>query len=296
MADDTPPRWWPHRERSEFPVIGPLRWHIQRFADGKQRKPLALLLHGTGSSAHSWRHLAPALSTQFDVLAPDLPGHAFTNTPSSQPLSLPAVAAAVQALVDAEGRVPTLIVGHSAGAAVAAQWALDLQKKAPGSSDYAPAVVAINGAFQPWSGPPGSWLMPVARVIVRNPLVGPAVSAWASTPTATRRLMAGTGSTLDALGQRCYAELVARPAHVAGALRLMASWQLEGLSAQLSTLQARMTLIAAQDDPMVPIAQARSLAQDLPGARLICLERGGHLVHEEDSATVAEQLLAAVTA
>ena len=58
-----------------------------------------LLLHGTGAATHSWRGLAPLLATHFTLIAPDLPGHGFTQTPSDPGLSLPGMARLVAALL-----------------------------------------------------------------------------------------------------------------------------------------------------------------------------------------------------
>ena len=71
-------RDWPNREASRFVEAGGLRWHVQQMGRG----PVLLLLHGTGASTHSWRALLPLLAKSFTVVAPDLPGHGFTATPS----------------------------------------------------------------------------------------------------------------------------------------------------------------------------------------------------------------------
>jgi predicted alpha/beta hydrolase family esterase len=36
-------------------------------------------------------------------------------------------------------------------------------------------------------------------------------------------------------------------------------------------------VVSARDDPTAPYEHARSLAEQIPGARLLTLERGGHL-------------------
>lgn len=76
---------WPHRDASRFVVAGGVRWHVQIAGDG----PPLLLLHGSGASTHSWRDLLPLLARTHTVIAPDLPGHAFTSTPPAHTLSLP---------------------------------------------------------------------------------------------------------------------------------------------------------------------------------------------------------------
>ena len=55
--------------------------------------PDLLLLHGSGAATHSWRDLAPLLARDFRVIAPDLPGHGFTETPGGDGLSLPGIGA-----------------------------------------------------------------------------------------------------------------------------------------------------------------------------------------------------------
>ena len=90
-------RWWPHAETSSFHHAGGLRWHVQQMGQG----PAVLLIHGTGASTHSWRALAPRLAEQFKVIAPDLPGHGFTERAPRRRMSLPAMAESVAALAEA---------------------------------------------------------------------------------------------------------------------------------------------------------------------------------------------------
>ena len=74
-------------------------------------------------------------------MAPDLPGHGFTDAPSSSPgYSLPGVANGLGALFQVLNLKPALAVGHSAGAAVALRMMLD-------SSIIPAAVVSLNGAL-----------------------------------------------------------------------------------------------------------------------------------------------------
>ena len=111
---------WPNREASSFVVAGGLRWHVQQMGEG----PVLLLLHGAGAATHSWRDLAPLLARDFRVIAPDLPGHGFTDTPPAEGLSLPGMARSLTSLLQALGVKPFMAVGHSAGAALAIRLAL----------------------------------------------------------------------------------------------------------------------------------------------------------------------------
>ena len=89
-----------------------LQWHVQVAGTGA---PL-LLVHGTGGATHSWRDVFPMLASTYTVIAPDLPGHGFTERPADDGvLTLTGMAAALRDLLHALGVAPRVIVGHSAG-------------------------------------------------------------------------------------------------------------------------------------------------------------------------------------
>jgi pimeloyl-ACP methyl ester carboxylesterase len=48
---------------------------------GSKNAPAILLLHGFPTSSHMFRNLIPALATHYRVIAPDLPGFGFTESP-----------------------------------------------------------------------------------------------------------------------------------------------------------------------------------------------------------------------
>ena len=111
---------WPNRDSSSFVEAAGIRWHVQRMGEG----PPLLLIHGTGAATHSWRGLLPLLAQHFSVIAPDLPGHGFTQSPPAHRLSLPGMAADIGALLRKLEVRPEIAVGHSAGAAILARMCL----------------------------------------------------------------------------------------------------------------------------------------------------------------------------
>jgi magnesium chelatase accessory protein len=293
------PPWWPHATQSEWVPSGALRWHVQRFeqpqvgASSSASRPCAVLIHGTGSALHTWRTLAPLLAERFEVLTVDLPGHGFTHTPAYHRLDLPSVAADLDALLQTLAVAPALLVGHSAGAAVAMRWALD-RDGANGRARTAPArpmVVAINGALVPLQGPAGRLFLPAARTLSASPLVASMFAAWAALPGMTARLLQGTGSSIDALGVRCYEHLVTQARHAGGALRLMASWDLAPLARDLAHSRIPLALLVGLGDRTLPPSHARDVARACPTARINEMPRLGHLAHEEDAGTVLSHVL-----
>ncbi|MET0208289.1 MAG: alpha/beta fold hydrolase BchO [Burkholderiaceae bacterium] len=277
-------RDWPNRETSRFVRDGELTWHVQQMGRG----PLMLLLHGTGASTHSWRDLMPLLARDFTCVALDLPGHAFTRIKEDcaapgRYLSLGGMAGSIARLLASERLSPVHLVGHSAGAAIAAQLCL-VEGLAPES------IVSLNGAFFPLPGLQGLIFPSAARVLATNSLA-PRLFAWrASDPAAVRRLIAQTGSRLDARGEALYARLVRNPAHVAAVLRMMASWDVAPLTKRLAQSRQRLLLVAADNDWIVAPAQARHVRAMVAGATVTRVERCGHLAHEEAPEQVAQLL------
>jgi magnesium chelatase accessory protein len=244
-----------------------------------------LLLHGTGAASHSWRGLAPLLAGSFHVVAPDLPGHGFSGMPPPRGLSLPGMAAAVGALLRTLQLSPALVVGHSAGAAVGARMCLD----GPGTPR---GLIALNGAFLPLGGLPGRVFSPAAQLLAATGLAPRLFARLAAGPTVVDRLLRGTGSSIDAAGQRAYATLVRSPGHVAAALGMMARWDLAPLERELPRLTAALLLLAGECDLTVPPAQSVLIAGRMPDASLEVLPGLGHLAHEERPDLVADRILA----
>jgi magnesium chelatase accessory protein len=271
---------WPNRTASAFVEAAGIRWHVQRMGEGA---PL-LLIHGTGAATHSWRELLPLLASQFDVIAPDLPGHGFTQSPSSHRLSLPGMAADLDRLLRAINVKPAVVVGHSAGAAILVRMCLD-GKIEPRQ------LFSLNGAFMPFGGVANHLLSPLAKMLVLNPLV-PRVFAWqASNPNAVERLIANTGSSIDDRGIALYRRLVRSPAHVAAALRMMANWKLEPLLHDLPRLRTTLVLVAAANDRSISPVVAQQVRQILPQAIIDRVPMLGHLAHEEQPELIADLIL-----
>jgi magnesium chelatase accessory protein len=278
-------RDWPNHEASRFVDAAGLRWHVQQTGRPVSEAPALLLIHGTGGSLHSWRDVAPLLAPHFHVVAIDLPGHAFTGAAAAAQMSLPGMARALAGLLQELGVAPACVIGHSAGAAIATRLVLD--------GLIAPrALIGINAALLPLHGLPGLVFAPMARLLAGAAIV-PRLFAWRAQEAASvARLIARTGSTLDPDGVALYARLVQNPGHVAGALAMMANWDLEPLFAELPRLATPLLLIVGANDATLPPDQATRVAARVPGARIVRLPGLGHLAHEEQPQPVVALALA----
>ncbi|RST84704.1 alpha/beta fold hydrolase [Aquibium carbonis] len=275
-------RDWPNRTASRFVSAARMRWHVQIMGEG----PALLLLHGTGSATHSWRDLLPLLAENFTVVAPDLPGHGFTAMPPPAGLSLRGMAVRVAALLAELQIEPAIVVGHSAGAAIAAQMAID-SLCSPG------LIVSINGALKPIRR--AGLFSPLAKLLFLNPLA-PRLFSWrARAPGATLRLLENTGSRIDVRGVALYERLFQSSGHVEATLGMMASWNLDDMPDRLRRLETTLLFVAAAGDKAVPPSDATEFAMMVRNGETLRLPRGGHLAHEEVPGEFAALLVRVAT-
>jgi magnesium chelatase accessory protein len=284
------PPFWPHRQNSRFIRAGGVQFHVQEWPSktSGDTPPTILLLHGTGASTHSFAALAPLLAERARVIAIDLPGHGFSETTRSDLFTLPGMADAIAALLRQCAINPVLAIGHSAGAAILIRLALD--------HVIAPeAIVALNGAILPLHPFSHPFVSLMAKFLAANPFV-PWFFSRQANRTTVERLLRDTGSNVPADSRAGYEHLLQTRRHVAAALRMMASWDLETLSRDLPQLATKLVLVAADADKTIPPQSSAEVARRAPHAELHRLPRLGHLAHEEDPQTIATLILSLLPA
>lgn len=117
-----------------------------------------VFVHGTRFSAGQWSAQLAVLRNEFPVAAVDLPGH---GERSDQPWSLSSAAGIIASAVDALGRGPALVVGHSLGGYAALEFARHHPERLRG--------LVLAGAS---ASTRGAWTMPyrwVAGLVPRIP-------------------------------------------------------------------------------------------------------------------------------
>jgi magnesium chelatase accessory protein len=273
-------RDWPNRAISRFIDTGRMRWHVQMAGSG----PVLLLLHGTGAATHSWRDLLPLLAEHFTVVAPDLPGHGFTTGRPSGGLSMVGMARAVGELMAKLELAPEVVVGHSAGAAIALRMVLD--------GVAAPkAVIGLNPALMPFPGLAAKLFPTLARMLFVNPFAPHIFAAMARGPgEAAAFLERSTGSRIDAAGVDFYRRLFATSDHCAGALTMMAAWDLESLSRDLPRIRVPVLFVHGSSDAAIPLASVNEATALIASSRVEILPDLGHLAHEERPDDVARRI------
>ncbi len=270
---------WPLAQYSRQILHRPHRWHVQEAGEG----PLLLLIHGAGGATQSFRGLFPILAQTHRVIAIDLPGQGFTQVGAQQRCGLDHMSEDLLSLCHNQEWVPDMIIGHSAGVAVALRlWELGLRPER--------GIVGINAALGNFKGVAG-WLFPMmAKALAVTPF---SASLFASTSTRSsiRNLVKGTGSELDQEGLELYYRLATDKGHVDATLSMMSQWSLDGLLGRLEKIDCPVHLIAGLSDKAVPPHVSADAARKLPNAQLTELLNLGHLAHEEDPELIAELIL-----
>ena len=263
--------FWPRADTSRFVRVSNIDFHVQVGGAGED----VLLLHGAGASAHSFSGLAARLSARHRVIAPDLPGQGFSTLLPLEAVGLAPFAVYLRELMTALEATPRWIIGHSAGAALAAQYALDAETLPKG-------LLCINAAFNPFGSLAAPLFSKTAKWFARSSWLPRALASPALRWRATGSMLADTGSTVDPLMSRCYDTLLGNPDHIAGTLRMMAGWDLPPLLDRLSSLQVPVWLAAAEGDRTISPERSTSVANNLPLARSVRIPELGHLAHEEE--------------
>jgi magnesium chelatase accessory protein len=268
---------WPNRELSRFVESRPHRWHVQEAGSG----PTLLLLHGAGGATQSWRELLPRLARDFHVVAVDLPGQGFSRAGSRHRLSLTRMSEDLAALAAHEGWHIDLIVGHSAGVALALDLACRIQPK---------GVVGLNAALGKFEGVAG-WLFPLmAKVLALNPFASSILTRIPNSEARVRELLETTGSRFDDRTLALYRRLAADRDHVAGTIAMMSQWNIDALLARLDRVPCPVLLLAGAQDGTVPPETSRRASERMDRAEARVLPGLGHLMHEEAPDLVAGEI------
>ncbi len=276
--------FWPRAATSQFVRAAELDFHVQVSGSGDD----VLMLHGAGASSHSFAELAERLSTHYRVIAPDLPGQGFSSLLPTDAVGLVPFANYLESLLTTLGAAPRWVIGHSAGAALAAQYAL--RTVSPPE-----AMLCINAAFNPFGAGAAPIFSKAARWLAGNQWLPKVLASPALRWRATGSMLADTGSSVDPTMSRCYDVLLGNPEHIAGTIRMMAGWDLPPLVAALSRLDMPVWLAAAEGDRTIPPERSTSVASQLRRGRTVLVPQLGHLAHEE-APDVFEQLFSEMVA
>lgn len=243
---------------------------------GSADDPLLVLGPSLGTSTVLWEPHLDALSSRFQVLRFDLPGHGGSPTgllsdPTPGGTTVKDLAALVLALADHYERQEFHYAGISLGGAVGAHLAVHHPERITSL-----AVICSSAHF----GPAAPWLERASLVRLEGirPLLGTSPGRWfadsctAQTPFG-RTLLAALAET--------------DPAGYAACCDSLAAYDLR---AELKRITAPTLVVGGSRDVATPLSHATELAEGIPSATLAVID-AAHLAVEQPQA-VREALLA----
>ena len=279
---DRIPQNWPLRELSNSVSAGQMEWHVQMAGAGLTRegaaKPIALLLHGTGSSAHSWAELLPVLATTHWVIAPDLPGHGYTISHQSEQLSLTLITHKLAELLRALGvEQIDSIIGHSAGATLGLQYSLlyPAPKRILGLN---PSLVSLPSFYH-------SFLAPLINPIATSSFVSSMIADLLPFTSMIDKLLDSTNSKLNGIQRERYKLLFKQKNHINGSLNFMAATDIPNLLAHANEISSELIFLVANQDSWVQKEELLAVIHRYFPRSTVIQKDGGHLFHEANPDT-----------
>jgi pimeloyl-ACP methyl ester carboxylesterase len=265
-----------------------LRGQVLAYEDipGSGNGPLALLVHGVGSSRATWDSVLPFLTANgVHVLTVDLPGHG-GSTKGRGDYSLGALATSLRDLLDHLGYERCVLVGHSLGGGVAMQFAYQFPQRCEG------LVLVASGGL----GPETNTLLraaslPGAELVIPWLSHPKTVGAIGRFGTVLGALRIGPG-LLSEDSMTILAGLHDAPTRAAFLATLRGVVDISGqrVSAvsRLPDTRIPILLIWGDRDPVIPIAHGHAAVELLYDGRLIVFPGAGHEPHRNDPQRFAD--------
>jgi pimeloyl-ACP methyl ester carboxylesterase len=251
----------------DFVEVDGIRLHLRD--SGPRDAPVLVLLHGFGSSLHTWQAWADALSADYRVIRYDQPGAGLSAPDPGGDYSDERGLQVLAALMDRLGVPRATLIGHSMGGRLAWRFAADAPQRVERLVLVAPDGFASPG-FAYGRAPEVGWSVKLIRQVMPKALLRSSLAAAYADPA---RLS-------DAAVDR-YHDLLRAPGARDAVIARMRQLVLQEPTPFLQRIRAPTLLLWGAQDAMIPLANAADYLRTLPDARLVTLPGVGHLPQEE---------------
>lgn len=248
-----------------------LKLRVTRRGSGS---PPLLLLTGIGANVEMWRPFERLVRGR-ELIALEAPGTGLSDRPR-RPLRMSGLARIVEGALDELGVVSADVLGYSFGGLLA----LELAHRAP--AKVRRLVLCATAQGLPVI-PPGP--LPALMLLTPARYYHPALFRLM-----VPRIAGGRTGREPAQLDRQIAARLARPPQLLGY-----AYQLYAASGWTSVPWLRRVrqpalILAGDDDPIIPLINARIMARLMPNARLHVVAGGGHLFLLDQPETVIDEL------
>jgi pimeloyl-ACP methyl ester carboxylesterase len=237
---------------------------------GPKDAPAVLMLHGFGSSLHTWEPWAKDLSKDMRVIRIDLPGSGLSSPDPAGDYSDTHTIQLILALLDQLGVAKASVVGHSMGGRIAWTLAAKHPERVSKLVLISPDGFASQG-FE-YGKPPE---VPATMQLMRYTLPKWLLKMNLAPAYANANTMTDERSTR-------YHDLMRSPGSREALLARMRQTILVDPVPMLKRISAPTLLLWGKEDHFIPFANSKDYTKAIPDNRLVALEGVGHVPHEEE--------------
>jgi pimeloyl-ACP methyl ester carboxylesterase len=252
--------------------------------------PVIFLMHGFGANTFSYREVTKPLSALGDVIAYDRPGFGLTERPTSWKGENPYGSIGQDLILDelietlAGGR-DVILVGHSAGGTLAAQYAVDNKDAVKGLILISPAILSTGGSPS-WL----NWVYSIPQLDHLGPLLVSSIASsgmdlldesWYNKNLITEEVKAGYREPLSVIGwEEGFWEFNRAP-------------RAFDVKDRLDEITIPTLLITGDTDTVVATKDTEALATMISRSSLVVIPASGHLAQEETPEQTMEAIVSA---
>ena len=259
---------------SEFITVMGLRMHLRDSAPADASgRPVLLMLHGFGSSLHSFEAWAAGLAATHRVIRIDLPGAGLSAADAQGDYSDERGIKLLAALLTQRGVARASVLGHSMGGRLAWRFAAAMPERVDRLVLVAPDGFASPG-FEYGKAPEVGVVAKLMTVALPR-----AVLRMGLAPAYARPDVAMTEELVTR-----YHDLMLAPGVRPAIIARMQQLNLLPPEPLLRGIGAPTLLLWGEQDQMIPVANAQDYLKALPNARLVALPGVGHVPQEEAAA------------
>jgi len=247
--------------------VGPWQLHVRQ--SGPPDAPAVVLLHGFGSSLHTWDAWAQGLARTHRVVRVDLPGSGLSPPDPAHDYRDERSLDMLLALMDSLGLQRSSWVGHSMGGRIAWTLAARFPERVDKLVLVAPDGFASFGfEYGQAMAVPATWTL--MRHVLPKPLLRMSLQSAYARPEALS----------DAVTTR-YHDLILAPGARQAMLDRLRQTVLQEPKPLLRQIKAPTLLVWGEADAMIPLSNAQDYLQAIQGSRLVSWPQVGHLPQEE---------------
>jgi len=270
--------WTPDKDRArleatyaaqptDFVVVSGVRLHVRD--EGPRNAPALVLLHGFGSSLHTWEAWAETLARDYRVIRFDFPGSGLSAADPGNDYRDARTKQVLLALLDKLRVERATLIGNSMGGRVAWSFAAQHPTRVQRLVLISPDGFASPG-FEYGKAASVPFTMEFMRYVLPKPLLTMSLVPAYANPAAIT----------DDIANRYY-DMMLAPGARAALLARMRQTVLTDPVPVLQHIDAPTLLLWGTKDQMIPFGNSADYTRALPHATLIPLPGLGHLPFEE---------------